>query len=69
LQAKREHQIDLARSFLVGDKEIDVECGRNAGVRTIRVQTGFDRDISDSAADWTAKDLPAAAQLILDQQS
>jgi D-glycero-D-manno-heptose 1,7-bisphosphate phosphatase len=69
LQAEQEHQIDLARSFFIGDKEIDVECGRNAGVRTIRVQTGLDRDIRDSAADWTAKDLPAAAQLILDQQS
>ncbi len=65
LEAKREHQIDLARSFIVGDKEIDVECGRNAGVRTIRVQTGFDRDVSGSAADWTAKDLPAAAEIIL----
>jgi D-glycero-D-manno-heptose 1,7-bisphosphate phosphatase len=69
LQAKQEQQIDLARSFFIGDKEIDVECGRNAGVRTIRVQTGFDRDVSGSAADWTAKDLPAAAQLILAQQS
>jgi D-glycero-D-manno-heptose 1,7-bisphosphate phosphatase len=69
LQAKREHQIDLARSFFIGDKEIDVECGRNAGVRTIRVQTGFDRDITGSAADWTAKDLPAAVQIILDQQA
>jgi D-glycero-D-manno-heptose 1,7-bisphosphate phosphatase len=69
LQAKREHEIDLTRSFFIGDKEIDVECGRNAGVRTIRVQTGFDRDVSGSAADWTAKDLPAAAHLILDQQS
>lgn len=69
LQAKRDHQIDLTRSFFVGDKEIDVECGRNSGVRTIRVQTGFDRDVSGSAADWIAKDFPAAAQLILDQQS
>src|SRR6266480_4880228 len=69
LQAKQEHQIDLARSFFIGDKEIDVECGRNAGVRTIRVQTGFDPDTTGSGADWTAKDFPAAAQLILDQQS
>ncbi|MGB9475672.1 MAG: HAD family hydrolase [Candidatus Udaeobacter sp.] len=67
LQAKREHQIDLARSFFVGDKEIDVQCGRNAGVRTIRVQTGFDRDITGSAADWVARDLPAAARIILNQ--
>ncbi len=69
LQAKLDHQIDLTRSFFIGDKEIDVECGRNARVRTIRVQTGFDRDISRSAADWTAKDFPAAARIILDEQS
>jgi D-glycero-D-manno-heptose 1,7-bisphosphate phosphatase len=68
LQAQREHQIDLARSFFIGDKEIDVECGHNAGVRTIRVQTGFDRNITGSSANWTAKDLPAAVQVILDQQ-
>jgi D-glycero-D-manno-heptose 1,7-bisphosphate phosphatase len=67
LQARQEHQIDLERSFFIGDKEIDVECGRNAGVRTIRVQTGLDCDISGSTADWTAKDFPAAAQLILDE--
>jgi D-glycero-D-manno-heptose 1,7-bisphosphate phosphatase len=69
LQAEQEHGVDLARSFFIGDKEIDVECGRNAGVRTIRVQTGFDRDVSASAADWTAKDLPAAVQIILHQRS
>jgi D-glycero-D-manno-heptose 1,7-bisphosphate phosphatase len=67
LQAKQEHQIDLARSFFIGDKEIDVECGRHAGVRTIRVETGFDRDTADSGADWVVKDLPAATQIILDQ--
>jgi D-glycero-D-manno-heptose 1,7-bisphosphate phosphatase len=66
LQAERDHQIDLTRSFFIGDKEIDVECGRNAGVRTIRVQTGFESDITGSAADWTAKDFPAAARIILD---
>ena len=65
LQAKREHQIDLARSFFIGDKEIDVECGRNAGVRTIRVQTGLDCDVSCSTANWVAEDLPAATKIIL----
>jgi len=68
LQAKQEHQIDLTRSFFIGDKEIDVECGRNAGVRTIRVQTGFDRDTTGSGADWTAKDFPTAARIILDER-
>ncbi len=63
LQAKREHEIDLSRSFFIGDKEIDAECGRNAGVRTIRVQTGFQHDTAGSAADWVAVDLPAQRRL------
>ena len=65
VEATREHQIDLARSFLIGDKEIDAECGRNAGVRTIRVRTGSDRETAGSIADWVAEDLPAAAEIIL----
>jgi D-glycero-D-manno-heptose 1,7-bisphosphate phosphatase len=69
IEAAREHHIDLARSFLIGDKEIDAECGHNAGVRTIRVRTGFERDTTGSTANWIADDLPAAAQIILDQQS
>ena len=67
--AAREHQLDLSRSFLVGDKETDVECGHNAGVRAIRVKTGPGSDVAGSQADWVAKDLPAATQIILDRQS
>ncbi len=66
LQAAREHRIDLSRSFFIGDKEIDAECGRNAGVRTIRVQTGFQRDTTGSVADWVASDFADAAKIILD---
>ena len=66
LQASREHQIDLSSSFFVGDKEIDAECGHNAGVRTIRVQTGFEPDTTDTVADWVAPDLVAAAKIIVD---
>jgi D-glycero-D-manno-heptose 1,7-bisphosphate phosphatase len=66
LQATREHRIDLSRSFFIGDKEIDAECGRNAGVRTIRVQTGFERDLTSSIADWIASDFASAAKIILD---
>src|SRR5438093_11181172 len=65
LQATGEHQIDLSRSFFIGDKEIDAECVRNAGVRTIRVQTGFQPDTADSIADWVAVDLIEAAEIIL----
>jgi D-glycero-D-manno-heptose 1,7-bisphosphate phosphatase len=67
-QAKREHGIDLSRSFFIGDKEIDVECGRNAGMRTIRLQTGFHRDTTGTTADWIAEDFAAAAKIILTER-
>ncbi len=65
IEATREHQIDLSRSFLIGDKKIDVECAHNAGVRAIQVRTRFQRDTTGSMADWDADDLPAAVEIIL----
>lgn len=67
LQAAREQDIDLRRSFLVGDKEIDAECAHNAGVRAIRVRTGFDKMTDGSCADWVAEDVPAAAKVIINE--
>ena len=37
LEAAREHEIDLTRSWMIGDSEHDVEAGRAAGCRTIRL--------------------------------
>jgi len=65
VQATRDHQIDLSRSFLIGDKEIDVECAHNAGLRAIRVRTGTQRDTTGTAADWIADDLSGAIEIIL----
>ena len=40
--ARDEYDIDLARSYMIGDKLIDLECGWNAGVRkSILVRTGY----------------------------
>jgi D-glycero-D-manno-heptose 1,7-bisphosphate phosphatase len=69
MEATWKHQIDLSRSFLIGDKEIDIECAHNASVRAIRVETGPQRDMVGSMADWIAEDLPAAAEIILDATS
>lgn len=65
VDATREHRIDLSRSFFIGDKEIDVECAHNAGVRAIRVRNGVQREITQSVADWIADNLPAAVEIIL----
>ncbi|PLX75721.1 MAG: D-glycero-beta-D-manno-heptose-1,7-bisphosphate 7-phosphatase [Desulfuromonas sp.] len=41
LQAAGEHGIDLAQSWMVGDKLADLEAGERAGCRTILVLTGY----------------------------
>ena len=42
LDARDEFKLDLAASFMVGDKLIDLECGWNAGVKkSILVRTGY----------------------------
>ena len=64
-EAQRDHRLDLARSFFVGDKAIDAECGRNAGVRTIVVQTGVEEHAAPPPADWIARDLGEATEFIL----
>ena len=39
LAAARAHDIDLATSWMIGDKDVDIEAGKNAGCRTARVLT------------------------------
>jgi D-glycero-D-manno-heptose 1,7-bisphosphate phosphatase len=64
-EAQRDHRLDLARSYFIGDKTSDIECGRNAGVRTILVQTGYGAHEIDCHADWIVRDLAHAAAIIL----
>lgn len=40
-KASREHDIDLSKSYFIGDAISDIECGINAGVKTILVKTGY----------------------------
>ena len=65
LQATEDLRIDVSRSFLIGDKEVDVECAHNAGVRAIRVRTGIQRDTTGTKADWIADDLCGAVEIIV----
>ena len=43
-QASHEYDVDSSKSFMIGDKWIDVELGQRAGVRTILVKTGYAPD-------------------------
>jgi len=65
LEAAQEHGLDLERSWFIGDKAIDVQCGLNAGTRSILVLTGQGTEADAAGAAFVAKDLEAAAAFIL----
>lgn len=72
LTAALEHHLDLANSFMIGDKAIDVEAGARAGCRTILVATGYGAREVEAARSWQpllANDLLAAARIVLDRLS
>jgi D-glycero-D-manno-heptose 1,7-bisphosphate phosphatase len=48
--ARDEFGVDLAQSFMIGDKLIDLECGWNAGVkRSILVRTGYGAEVEEES--------------------
>lgn len=59
-------RIDRARSWFIGDSARDLECARNAGIRSVLVATGPDRGRIESEVrpDFTAPDAPAAIREI-----
>ena len=71
IDARDEFGLDLARSYMIGDKFIDVECGWNAGVaRSLLVRTGYGAETERKHAAQLvraviADDLPAAVEWIL----
>jgi histidinol-phosphate phosphatase family protein len=69
LEAARELNLDLARSWMVGDKDIDIRCGVNAGVPGILVRTGHGTVASGTDAVHIAPDFAAAARWIMERES
>jgi D,D-heptose 1,7-bisphosphate phosphatase len=67
LQAARDHDIDLGRSWFVGDILDDVEAGRRAGCRAALIDNGHETEWKRSPLrrpDVVARDMAEAARLI-----
>jgi D-glycero-D-manno-heptose 1,7-bisphosphate phosphatase len=64
LAAAREHGIDLASSYMVGDRWRDVAAGRAAGCGTIFVDYGYEQD-GPNEPDHVVGSLPEAVDFIL----
>lgn len=65
-QAVEKYNIDLANSWMIGDRMTDINTGINAGTKTILVQTGSILEASN--ASYVATDLLDAAKFIKSQE-
>lgn len=67
-RAVQEWNVDITRSWMIGDKLSDVQAGFAAGCRSILVQTGYGAEISQGRLPedvFITRDLASAAQVVL----
>ena len=66
-EAVKKYNIDLSKSYMVGDSTMDLETARNAGVKSVLVDTGFAGNDGkyDRSCDIEAKNLFDAVEKII----
>jgi D-glycero-D-manno-heptose 1,7-bisphosphate phosphatase len=65
LQAKERYRLDMHNSWIIGDRDSDVECGRRAGTRTIRIKRKqLPQRKGVAKVDFFAKNLKEAVKII-----
>lgn len=64
LDAAADLNLDLSRSWMVGDRWRDIDCGRRAGVRTVFIDFGYAEELH-AQPDIVVHSFPEAANAIL----
>lgn len=64
LDAARELGLELKRSWMIGDRWRDIDCGQRAGVRTVFIDFGYAEELR-AAPDFTVHSITEAADVIL----
>jgi len=67
LDAAEALDLDLSRSWMIGDRWRDVDCGKKAGVGTVFIDFGYAEKLR-AQPDFTAKSFAEAANLVLGQR-
>ena len=63
-RAEKDFNLDLKKCVMIGDGEIDVKMGKNAGIPTVLVKTGIKEEIS-VVPDYYADDLLSAVNIFI----
>ncbi len=67
LEAAKKYNIDLSKSFIIGDRWRDIGAGHNAKCRTIWIDRGYSEKKPDPEADFTVSNFSEAVNIILAQ--
>jgi len=75
--AGQEYEVDKNHSYMIGDKCIDVQAGRNYGIKSILVGTGYGREEREKARqqevgpfyDFYSETLMGAAEFIIGKET
>ena len=68
-EAQRMHNIDLSRSFVIGDRWRDIDAGHSAGCKTILIDYGYRERRPAQPPDATVRSLREAADWIIRSSS
>lgn len=68
VQAARDHALDCAASFMIGDRWKDIEAGRRAGCRTIQIECDYAEAWQGAEPDARVRSFREAAEWILTQE-
>src|SRR5258708_5286653 len=68
-EAQRKHNLDLSRSFVVGDRWRDIDAGHNAGCKTVLIDYGYKERKPEQPPEATVRSLREAADWIIASSS
>jgi D-glycero-D-manno-heptose 1,7-bisphosphate phosphatase len=75
LQAKRDFDIDIGASWMIGDSPSDIQMGHALKIPSILLRTGYGRNTLEDAEfmsctppAWIAEDMTEAASIILEEK-
>lgn len=65
-KAEEEHNVDLGNSWMIGDRDTDIECGKAGGTKTILIEEPLSvNKRGNSMPDYKVKDLREAVEIII----
>lgn len=65
LQGAKKYDVDLTKSWMVGDRWKDISAGQAAGLKTVFIDYHYNESYNGPSADFIAEDMASLAEIIL----